>query len=340
MREALAILAPLGWLYGLGSSARRAAYERGWIAQRRLLSPVVSVGGLAMGGSMKTPLVVELARALSSRGPRVGVLGHGYRGAERIPRVVSDGQKALESAEAVGDEAILMAFELPGCAVVVGRDKVAAGRLLEEQFGRLVVLVDSGFQHLRLFRDLDIVCVSEADLGARMLPAGPLRERPRSLKSAHMIFTDRETDGPLVARLRVQRPGDVFSVARAEFGFFPLESAGLEMDPPARAFVFCGIGNPERFLKDVAARGVTVCGKKVFRDHHPFTEEDLRDLAALAEAAGAEAVVTTAKDAVRIAAWPGSLPLLVLSARLDIENLPAVLKRIDRMILNRIKAGL
>ena len=340
MREALSILAPLGWLYGLGASFRREAYARGIWKQERLRSPVISVGGLAMGGSMKTPAVIELSLALSARGPKVGVLGHGYRGADSSPRVVSDGEQLLETAATVGDEALLLAHQLPGCPVVAGRDKVSAGRLLEERFGKRIVLVDSGFQHLRLFRDLDIVCVTERDLGERVLPSGRLRESPRALKSAGLVFTDRETDGPSVAKLRERRPRDVFPVARVDFGFYPVEDTGVEVEPPAKAFAFCGIGWPERFVQDVAARGVTVAGQRFFRDHHPFSEQDLRDVAAAAGKAGAIAVVTTTKDAVRIQAWPGPLPLLVLSARLEIERLPEVLKRIDGLILARMKAGL
>jgi tetraacyldisaccharide-1-P 4'-kinase len=155
-----------------------------------------------------------------------------------------------------------------------------------------------------------------------------------------MIFTDRVTDGSHVARLREKRPRDVFSLARAEFGFFPADGTGDEADPPARPFVFCGIGWPERFVKDVSDRGVTVAGQRFFRDHHLFSPPDLLAVMDAAQKAGATAVVTTAKDAVRIDAWPGPLPLLVLAARLSIENLPQVLKRIDSVILARMKAGL
>lgn len=288
---------------------------------------------------MKTPAVVEIARALAARGPAVGVLGHGYRGDDPGPVVVSDGEKPLETVDRVGDEAVLLAHELPGCPVVVGRDKVAAGRLLEEKFGKRIIVVDSGFQHLRLFRDLDIVCVTEADLGSRVIPAGRLRETPSALAAAQIIFTDRETDGPRVARLREARPRDVFSLQRIEFGFFPADGTGEEAETPKKAFAFCGIGSPERFLKDVRARGVEVVGQRLFRDHHPYSEGELLDVAKAAEAKGADAAVTTTKDAVRIQAWPGPLPLLALAARLDIDRLPQVLKRVDSLILARIKAG-
>ncbi len=293
-----------------------------------------------MGGSMKTPTVIELTRALSARGQKVGVLGHGYRGEDSSPSVVSDGEQLLETVATVGDEALLLAHQLPACPVVAGRDKVSAGRLLEERFGKRIVLVDSGFQHLRLFRDLDIVCVSERDLGDGVLPSGRLRESTRALKSAGLVFTDRETDGPSVARLRESRPRDVFSLARVDFGFYPVLGTGVEVAPPKKAFAFCGIGWPERLVKDLGALGVTVVGQRFFRDHHPFSGQDLRDVGTAAEKCGAAALVTTTKDAIRIHAWPGPLPLLVLSARLDIERLPEVLKRIDRVIVAKMKAGL
>ncbi len=288
---------------------------------------------------MKTPAVVGIARALAARGPAVGVLGHGYLGDDPGPVVVSDGERPLETVDRVGDEAVLLAHELPGCPVVVGRDKVAAGRLLEERFGKRIVVVDSGFQHLRLFRDLDIVCVTEADLCGRVIPAGMLREAPSALRAAHLVFTDRETDGPRVAKLKQMRPLDIFSLARTDFGFFPADGTGEEAEAPKKAFAFCGIGSPERFVNDLRARGVEVAGQRFFRDHHAYSKGDLRDLAKAAEAAGATASVTTTKDAVRIQAWPGPLPLLALAARLDIERLPQVLKRIDSVILARIKAG-
>lgn len=288
---------------------------------------------------MKTPAVVEIARALAARGPAVGVLGHGYRGDDPGPVVVSDGEKPLSTVDRVGDEAVLLAHELPGCPVVVGRDKVAAGRLLEDRFGKRIIVVDSGFQHLRLFRDLDIVCVTEADLGGRVIPAGRLRETPAALRGAQIIFTDRKTDGPRVAKLRATRPRDVFSLARAEFGFFPADGTGEEAEAPKKAFGFCGIGSPERFVADLRACGVEVVGQRFFRDHHAYSEADLRDVAKAAEAAGANAAVTTTKDAVRIQSWPGPLPLLALAARLDIDRLPQVLKRVDSLILARIKVG-
>jgi tetraacyldisaccharide 4'-kinase len=300
---------------------------------------VISVGGLSLGGSMKTPVVQALARAMVARGQSVSILGHGYRGLNTDPRLISDGTQLLETAASAGDEAFLLSQELRGCPVAVGRDKVAAGRLLEERFGKRIILVDSGFQHLRLFRDLDIVCVTERDLADRVVPAGLLRESSRALTRADLVFTDRRSEGPRIGALRAQRAADVFSLVRTDFAFSPVGAPENKAEPPARAYAFCGLGWPERFVKDLSARGSSVVGHRFFRDHHPYDARDLRDVAEAAVRSGAGAVVTTGKDAVRIQGWPGPLPLLVLTARLEIERLPEVLKRIDRAVLARIKAG-
>lgn len=333
------ILTPLGWLYGLGASLRRRAHARGVLGTERLRSPVISVGGLSLGGSMKTPVVQALARAIMARGQSVGILGHGYRGLKTDPCLVSDGTHLLETAASVGDETFLLARELRGCPVAAGRDKVAAGRLLEERFGKRIILVDSGFQHLRLFRDLDIVCVTERDLADRVVPAGLLRESPRALGRADLVLTDRRSEGPRIGALRARRPGDVFSLVRTDFAFSRVEAPDNRVEPPARAYAFCGLGWPERFVKDLSARGSSVVGHRFFRDHHPYGTRDLREVAEAAARSGADAVVTTGKDAVRIQGWPGPLPLLVLTARLEIERLPEILKRMDRVVLARIKAG-
>ena len=331
------MLAPLGWLYGLGAAMRREAYARGVFRPGRLVSPVISVGGLAMGGSMKTSLVLEIARALQNRGGEVGIIGHGYRGRADAPRLVSDGDTLFETACSVGDEAVLVSTDLKRCPVVVGRNKYEAGRLLETKFGRRIVIVDGGFQHLDLARDLDIVCVSEEDLGQAVIPAGPLRERPGVLRLAGVVMTDRVSDGPRVAALRGQRPRDVFSIARADFQFYDMKDPSARVEAPARAFAFCGIGSPRRFLADLASQKVTVAGHRFFRDHHPFSDTDLRALAAAATQVNAPAVVTTAKDAVRVQEWPGQIPMLVMTARLDIDDPKRLLKRIDQAVLSRIK---
>ena len=330
------MLAPLGWLYGLGAAMRREAYARGAFRPGRLVSPVISVGGLAMGGSMKTSLVIEIARALQDRGGEVGIIGHGYRGRVAAARLVSDGHALLETAHSVGDEAVLLSTDLKQCPVVVGRNKYKAGRLLETKFGRRILIVDGGFQHLDLARDLDIVCVSENDLGEAVIPAGSLRERPDVLRLAGAVMTDRVTDGPRVAALRAQRPRDVFSLARADFRFHDAKSPSTKVEAPARAFAFCGIGSPQRFVADLASQKVTVAGHRFFRDHHPFSETDLRALAAAATQVNAPAVVTTAKDAVRVPEWPGQMPMLVMTARLDIDDPKRLLKKIDQAVLSRI----
>ena len=152
------MLAPLGWLYGLGAAMRREAYARGAFRPGRLVSPVISVGGLAMGGSMKTSLVIEIARALQDRGGEVGIIGHGYRGRVAAARLVSDGHALLETAHSVGDEAVLLSTDLKRCPVVVGRNKYKAGRLLETKFGRRILIVDGGGELFKIVELNQIDC--------------------------------------------------------------------------------------------------------------------------------------------------------------------------------------
>ena len=333
------MLAPLGWLYGRGAAARRQAYSRGVFRPGRLPSPVISVGALAMGGSMKTPLVAEITRALQARGGEVGIIGHGYRGRHSSVRVVSDGDTIFETVESVGDEAILLARDLAKCPIVVGRNKFEAGRVLEEEFGKRVLIVDGGFQHLDLARELDIVCVSEHDLGDSVVPAGALRETVHALSFAGAVMSDRATDGARVASLRAQRPRDVFSLARTDFRFHDARDPSIQVDPPAVAFALCGVGAPERFVKDLARQKIAIAGHRFFRDHHPFGDADLQALSIAARKANAPVAVTTAKDQLRVRNWPGSLPLLVMTARLDIENLKGLLKKIDQAVLTKLKGA-
>ena len=302
-----ALLAPLGALYGAGAAARAAAYRRGWVGRARLAGPVISVGNLSVGGSGKTPVVARLAEMLRDAGRPVAVLSRGYRGSfggECL--VVGDGRSVLADAAEAGDEPVMLARSLPGVVVAVGRKRDRVGRAVEARFGPRVHLLDDGFQHLRLFRDLDVVCVAARDLADRPLPAGRLRETPAALARADLILLD--ADDAAVAALAARHPQRVLRLRRSVMGFFGLD--GGERPAPARPFLLSGIARPERFHCDVTPRVGHVAGTVAFPDHHAYSGEDMAGVEARARAAGADALVTTAKDAVRLP--PSSLPVLVL----------------------------
>ncbi len=313
----------LGRLYGQAAALRVEGYRRGWWKTERLAGPVVSIGNLSLGGSGKTPVVRRVAEILRESGLPVSVLSRGYRGGFRGDAlVVSDGRGPLVSAAVGGDEPVMLARALQGVVVAVGRRRDRVGRAVEERFGERVHVLDDGFQHLRLARDLDVVCLDVHDLDDRPLPAGRLREAPRALERAQLVLLTRlEAAGEEELRSLEDRLGRARThrVSRRVVGFRTLE--GREAPCPARAFVLAAIARPERVEHDLAGTGARVVGRSYYRDHHSFRAEELATAVARARAAAADAVVTTAKDAVRLDGMPPStLPVLVLEVAASIQD--------------------
>jgi tetraacyldisaccharide 4'-kinase len=316
------VLSPLSFVYGGGAALRAALYARGWLARARLAGPVISVGNLSVGGSGKTPVVARVAEILRDDGLKVAVLSRGYRGAFRGDALlVSDGRTPLADARGAGDEPVMLAQGLPGVVVAVGARRDVVGRFVEARFGACVHVLDDGFQHLRLARDLDLLCVDAARADDRPLPAGRLREFPSAAARADLVLltqaddTSAERLSALGARFGEDR---VFHVGRRVLGFFGLDGAARPV--PARPFLFCGIAGPERFETDVRGRVPGIAGIARFPDHHPYGRDDWRGLLARARAAGADALVTTAKDAVRLPAAGDEGPVLVLRVSAEIRD--------------------
>lgn len=306
----------LGAAFGAIGALRVEAYRRGLLPRHRLAGPVVSVGNLGIGGSGKTPVVQRVAEILREAGEPVAVLSRGYGGGfSGEALVVSDGTSVVASAEEAGDEPVMLARALPDVVVAVGTRRDAVGRAVEARFGRRVHVLDDGFQHLRLERDLDLVCLDVRDLDDQPLPAGRLRERPAALARADLVLLTRleAVSEPQLRALETRLgPGRSFRVERRVAGWRTL--AGAAKAPPARAFLLAAIARPERFEQDVSAAGVAVAGRAFFRDHHRFRAHELASVAEQARRAGADAIVTTSKDAVRLdSAAFTDLPVIVLS---------------------------
>ena len=323
--------------YGAAAAWRRAWYARDPARQRRLARPVVSVGNLRVGGSGKTPVVEYIARLLRDRGERPAILTRGY--GRRVARdgvtVVSDGTAVLAGLDEAGDEPLMLARALPGVRVLVGGDRFLSGLLAERRLGATVHLLDDGFQHLELARDVDLVLVAEDDLQDQPLPAGRLRERISAAAAADaaLITAGYDTAAERIGRAFGISP--VFRVTRTIGAPHRVAGARDSVVVPSgsHVFVVTGIARPDRFVADILSVGWEISGMIEFRDHHPFTARDIRRIAVEAEATKSALVLTTEKDAVRLAVCDlGDLPIASVPLMVGVE--PA--ETFERWLVDRI----
>lgn len=335
-----AALTPLSSLYGLGIRAYYALYARGLLRRVRLPCSVVSLGNLTVGGTGKTALTRLLARGLRDHGLHPAVLSYGYHGRGSAPRWVSDGREVLGTVETAGDEAVLLARALPDVPVIAGKRRADSGRMACQgtPSGAAVdcLLLDDGFQYWRLERDLDLVLVDATNpFGfGRCLPRGLLREPKEALSRAHGLILTRYDQAPRGAQeteAELRRLNPSAPVWRARYAPTCLRALSPSADEPREAgslrglgvSVLTSLGNPASFEQTVAALGARLLERSRFPDHHALSAEELSRTLAAARAAGAEAVVTSDKDAVKLRRLVGGRtepPLLALEAELEVSG--------------------
>ena len=302
----------LSQLYSLVMRVRALLYRRGVMTRRRLRHPVISVGNLTVGGTGKTPFVAYLAGVLQKAGYQPVILSRGYRGkAEHSTLVVSDGSKVLCGPASSGDEPFLLAGQLPGVRVAVGKDRHRSGTLVEQDAGgRVIHILDDGFQHLRLKRNLDILLVDATDPfgGGRLLPAGRLREPLSAMGRADLVVITRshllgEIDDPEAVIRRHNKLTPISYFYHDAVGVFDLKNRRQFRTRDfmgRRVIALAAIGHPAIFVQDLEHYQLEVRHRLLFPDHHPYSQSDLdRALESLDEH-GAEALMTTEKDAVRL----------------------------------------
>jgi tetraacyldisaccharide 4'-kinase len=306
-------------------------HRRGLLASARAAAPVVSVGNLAVGGAGKTPVTIALARRLQARGRAVAVLSRGY-GAERAgERVVSDGATLLLGAAEGGDEPVLVARRLPGVRVLCGPRRAALAARAVAALGADALLLDDGFQHLALARDLDVVVLDAANPAGNghLLPAGPNREPAAALSRAGLVWLSR-ADQAAPAELARWR-----EAARRATGREPVESRHAPVDVVdgalerslgrdalrgRRVLLLSGLARPGAFRRTVEGMGAEVAGERRFPDHHRFSGAELDEALSAAAAARCDLLVTTEKDAVRLDAARAADPRLAV-VRIEAEVL-------------------
>ena len=324
-------------LYGAVMRLRNRRFDRPGVARKAAL-PVISVGNLTVGGTGKTPTVAWLARRLLAEGRRPAVVSRGYGGrAGRGPLTVAAGDGPQVAPELCGDEPWWLARQVSGLRVVVGSDRIA-GAAAARRLDADVVLLDDGFQHRRLARDLDIVLLDAAvPFGnGRLLPAGPLRESPTALGRADLLLATRVEPGADVAGLAAlatrYAPGVPLLLARHRpLAFVDLDGTAVTLPP--RVAAFCGIARPESFRRSLVEAGVELARFFAFPDHHAYSASQLDTLVGAAREAGVP-LVTTEKDLARIGRRAGDR-ILALAVELEIADDAPLLAA----VANALRAG-
>lgn len=329
-----AALLPLSLLFGVGVSVRNFGFRTGLLRTHTPGLPVISVGNLAVGGTGKTPFTLWLSRELRRRGLRVGIVLRGYKGRGSRVVVVSRGDGPQAAPEQVGDEAVMLAKCFPG-PVITARRRLegvgAAGDLHCE-----VVVLDDGFQHRAIGRTMDLVLLD--DRRGSLLPAGPLRERPRALRRADAVIVVEAGDaGPTAPLPRLRSGTPVYRMHLAAAGLTEAVAGSWQQRPlrelaAKRVVVVSGIARPDRFYRLLGQWDVAIQDLFEYDDHHCYTAADWLEIARCSQTA--DLVVTTEKDLVKLEGFPfanGKLVALRVEAQVDrADDLIAdVLRRVD-----------
>jgi len=333
-------LIPPALAYALLQRLRAWLYRAGALKTGCLPRPVISIGNIAVGGTGKTPVTAYIARLLLAQGLRVAVLSRGYGGSrEGQTMVVSDGKETLLSANECGDEPFLLARTVPGLMVVIGSDRHAAGLLAMERLNPDVFLLDDGFQHLRLQRDLNILLLDYARPFGNgwCLPAGLLREPKSAARRADLVMRTRCPDGAAVTEAVPGRPhccarhllGDAIPLAGGE----PLR---LEALRGRKLLAFAGIAEPDAFFEGLRSHGLNLVATINFPDHAVYDAAALHEITDRFRISGAEWAVTTEKDGVKLHALAREVSGKTLLARLELAlDDPTPLTALLRYLLQK-----
>ncbi len=308
-------------LFHFAAKMRNNFYEWGFLPQKEAPLPVVSIGNIAVGGSGKTPLVLMLAEELS-RSFRVGIVSRGYRrrGKQKEPLLLSNGSGPLYSAAEAGDESSLLAERLPGVVIVVGKDRLAGAKCAAEA-GAEVVILDDGMQHRRMKRHFEIVSIQGREAEAKFFPLGYLRDEQRRLKEADLVILQGEEGAKMQEKVAYWTKAPCVRVS-------PLLKKAITYSGKEIALhgltvaLFCGIADPQRFVRSVEQAGAKVVKTFFLADHEKIGEEEIRLFSEKALDWKAQLVLCTEKDWVKIKETKIKtvLPLAYVSLELTIAE--------------------
>ncbi|MGA1865284.1 MAG: tetraacyldisaccharide 4'-kinase [bacterium] len=324
------LLHGLSFLYGFGMDLRKISYDIGLVPVKRLPFPVISVGNITVGGTGKTPVVAMIAEFLLGHGRRPVILTRGYkrRGEQKL-KIVSDTKKVLSLPEEAGDEPYMLAGWLPGVPVIACKDRYASAIFAMDKFMADCFIIDDGFQHIRLFRDMDVLVINASDpfSNCKILPLGHLREPISSINRASLILLNKSfsgqnldpifcvirkynTDAPII---KTSYAPEYLVYALNNKNYIPLSN--LKGKP---VLAFSGIADPGSFLNNLKETGAMIVNSVIFTDHHWYSERDMNKIREIANLSGAEYIITTEKDGVRLPTdCKDGIYLLIMKMGLD-----------------------
>jgi tetraacyldisaccharide 4'-kinase len=337
------LMAPFSLVYSLVLRQRSALYHFGILRTHRLPRPVISIGNITVGGTGKTPVTAYIARFFLAAGYRVAVLSRGYGGSlEGQTAVVSDGATIMMSAGECGDEPYLLASTIPGLMVVIGTDRYAAGQLAIKQLSPDVFLLDDGFQHLRLHRDLNILLMdfSRPFGNGWTLPAGMLREPSSATGRADLVIFTRTPDGATITGEQGGIPACLSCHAIVDL--LPLASrtpVPFSHCKEKNVLAFAGIADPDSFFAGLRAQGLNLVRCLRFPDHVIYNRERIDEIADALRKSGADFLITTEKDGVKLKGLSQELATRTLLARLElkIENQELLERLLTKLVQHHVE---
>ncbi len=336
------VMAPLAPIYAAGVAARGALYDRGWLTAHRVGVPVISVGNVTAGGSGKSPVAGWIARTLAQRGAAPAIVSRGYRGSHTgRATVVSEGAGPIVGASVAGDEPVMLARQTRGVPIVVARRRRDGARLAVDRLAARCIVLDDGFQHRALWRDLDLLLFDALDPvgNGRLLPAGPLREPLSACARADAVIVTRADRSRPADRDRIasilapHAPGlPIHHAAARPVDLIAPDGSTTPLSDLKGRTVFCvaGVARPAVFFEDVAACGARVVGTMALPDHHAFTASDRAAMTRAAAAGDASWIVTTEKDLARFEDPPDTLR--ALRSEIHFEHPDALIRALETVI--------
>lgn len=337
------LLSPLASAYGLGNCLNKFVYDKGLSQKRKLPVPIISIGNITCGGTGKTPIVIEIANRLIDSGLKIGILSRGYKKQSSSQTVVvSDGKGNLATPAESGDEPWMIAKSVEQAVVISGTDRYTSGMMAARDFNCDMLILDDGFQHYRLERDLNCVLIDYSDQPGKdsLLPAGRLREPLAGLARASQIiitkipvnFDQHKLDSfdQLIhrfapsAKISLCRfvPRQMHTFVNGQLAKLPISNlSGLKV------VTFCGLARPQSFASEVSALGAEVLASEMFPDHHWYTKSDLNMLTNRLEQTAARFLVTTEKDFVKLQLSPIREKLLVIELQVQwLKGFPEIIQ--------------